>query len=89
MLSGCATNKKSIVHISQPINHVTDSDAFDDTNQYLYEPPRLYRTWINSRATADNQVVSAHYRYWASTQGHWNVPIETEQGEGADLLRPS
>ena len=90
LLSACATHKQPVInHISQPINRVTDEDAFDDSNQYLYEPPRIYRTWINSRATNDNQVVSAHYRYWVSSQGHWNVPLETEQGQGADILSPS
>lgn len=89
VLSGCATHKKTIVNISQPTPRVTDEDAFDDANEYLYEPPRIYRTWINSRATTDNQVVSAHFRYWVSSQGHWNVPVETEQGQGAELLSPS
>lgn len=88
LLSSCAIPKKdtSISIRTQPIK---DSEEFEDMGKYLYKPPKIYRTWINSRVTDDNQVVSAHYLYWLPKQGHWNVPIRNQNQRGANILSPA
>ena len=92
-LSACASHTAKNIKPScslKPLHPITDETAFQDSHRYLYEPPHIYRTWINARVTRDdNQVMSAHFRYWVASQGRWNVPLETEQGKDADLFTPA
>ena len=92
LLAGCAKHP-----LYYGCNHSENCDALSMIHPpkfmsgdkgLVYTPPRVNRTWINTHVTSNNQVAGAHYRYWVSNPGHWNVPISTEAGVGHDLLGP-
>lgn len=93
IISGCASHthpsSKEMIIQKIEMKDKPDSDSFDDDNRYVFTPPKIYRTWINSHVTNDNQVTSFYYQYWIADPGHWNVPLHAEPGEGAALLSPA
>ena len=85
VLAGCAGHSN---YENGSYRQYSKTSNFNDDGDYVYSPPKIYRTWINAHTTGDNEVAGSHYRYWVGDPGHWNVPIHTQAGIGADLLGP-